>query len=68
MSLINILYNIVNENMKYQEKLICIKIPNPIGDDVYERITISEAMRRMKENPKIRYTSKSAYKKYMKNR
>ena len=50
------------------ERLVCIKIPNPSKEDVYARIPRTQAKEMMKANSQLTFAPKSAYKAFVKNR
>lgn len=50
------------------ERLVCIKIPNPSKEDVYVRVPRTQAKEMMKGNSQITFAPKSAYKKYIKDK
>jgi len=50
------------------ERLVCIKIPNPLKEDVYVRVPRPQAKEMMKANSQITFAPKSAYKASIKNK
>ena len=48
-------------------KLICIKISNPGGRTIFDRITCREATDLIAKHDNVSYTSKSRYHKFLQN-
>ena len=49
------------------ERMICIVIPNPVGRNTYDRVPSGQAASMLTSGKALSYTSKSRYKRYLRN-